>query len=85
MDAAEKTFRDHLIRVVLVTNFCKQEFEKLGTKIYTPTDDEKAQWIEQCGHTRPEWNAIKMEILGDPDIFFKLLAATKINNGYTYR
>ena len=82
MAAAEKTFQDHLKRIIQVTQFCKQGFEKLETQIYTPSNDEKAEWVNQCGHFRPEWKAVKKKILGDPKHFSKLLEATKTDNGY---
>ncbi len=81
-DAAEKTFQQHLSKVVDITHACISDFNRRGTKIYIPTDEEKAFWIKQCGHQRPEWNAVKNRILGKTAEFHKLLDATKINNGY---
>jgi len=82
-DASEKTFREHLISVSQITDACTRSFEGSGTRIYTPSNEEKDEWISRCGPTKPEWTAIKKAILGDEKTFQKLVEATKINNGYT--
>ena len=49
-------------------NFCTQEFAKLGTEIYTPTQQEKNVLAESFGHTNPAWLPVKKRLLGDDGI-----------------
>jgi TRAP-type C4-dicarboxylate transport system substrate-binding protein len=44
--------------------FVSQELIKLGTSIYTPTQQEKATLAQEFGHENIAWNPIKMELLG---------------------
>jgi len=83
-EAAEKTFIEHLTKVAQVTEYCKQGFETLGTKIHTPSDDEKAIWLEFCGHNHPAWAPVKRRIIGSQKRFNELLEAANVNNGYIY-
>ncbi len=83
LDAADKTFRQQLKKVGEITASTSKKFEEQNTMIYTPTADERAAWVKECGHARPEWNASKKAILGDPSVFSKLIDATQINNGYS--
>jgi TRAP-type C4-dicarboxylate transport system substrate-binding protein len=46
-------------------NYCSQEFNKLGVKIYTPTSLEKEVLAKSFGHTNPEWDEVKKRLLGD--------------------
>jgi len=45
--------------------FCIQGFAKLGTKIYTPTPQEKEVLAKSFGHTNPAWEPVKKRLLGD--------------------
>jgi TRAP-type C4-dicarboxylate transport system substrate-binding protein len=80
--AADKTFREHLIKRGSVNESCERLFNEQGVRTYTPTTDEKQQWYQQCGHSRPEWDRHKKNILGDIGLFDKLLDAAKHSNGY---
>ncbi len=84
MEAADKTFREHLQIAGNVSAYCETEFRKLGVDIYTPGADEKSEWIAQCGHQRSEWDRYKRRILGDKKNFDQLVEATRVNNGYWY-
>jgi TRAP-type C4-dicarboxylate transport system substrate-binding protein len=81
--ASDKTFREQIKKAEQITDACIKVFELAGTTVYMPTSDEKQQWIDQCGYSRKEWDPIKAKILGDSTLFEQLLAATKVNNGYT--
>lgn len=83
-DAAEKTFQQHLLRTREVTQYCIDEFARLGTTLYVPTEQERAAWIECCSPHHQKWNSIKKDLLGDVGVFDRLVEATKINNGYIY-
>ncbi len=80
--AARQTFKDELQQVGQVTNRCAKALRSYGCKIYRPNEDEKAQWIEQCGHQRPQWSAVKKRLLGDEKAFEQLLEASKNSNGF---
>jgi len=45
--------------------FCIKEFAKLGTKIYTPTHQEKEALEKAFGHINPAWEPVKKRLLGD--------------------
>lgn len=80
--ASEKTLRQQLQWVLPCTENCRGEFKRLGVETYTPTIDEKAKWRDIAGFHRPEWAAMKEQILGKVGIFDELLEASKTNNGY---
>jgi len=46
-------------------NFCSKAFAELGTKIYTPTPQEKAVLSESFGHHHPAWEPVKKRLLGE--------------------
>lgn len=81
-EAAHKTFEEHLIRSVEVRQNCIDGFKTVGVDIYNPTPDEKAQWVNQCGHSRPEWRSFKKGILGNEALFDQLLEASLKTNQY---
>ena len=81
-DAADKTFLDHLRITPEITQHCITGLKNRGCKLYRPTEEEKQQWIELCGHQRPEWRATKKKLLGKEALFSQLLEATQQNNGY---
>ncbi len=83
-EAAKLTFREHLSLAPQSTALCRQGFLDLGTRFYTPSEEEKSRWIACCGYQRPEWDRFKTELLGDRRRFDALLAATRDNNGYHY-
>jgi len=82
-EAADKTFTEHLENILQIEQTCQQELMALGTQLYQPTQDEKSQWIDCCGHQRQEWSPIKRALLGDEKLFAHLVEATQINNGFT--
>jgi TRAP-type C4-dicarboxylate transport system substrate-binding protein len=83
LDASKKTFKEEIKKVVQINHRCISEFNQMGTKIYMPTKDEKEQWMRECGYARPEWKSVKKNILGEVEVFHKLIDATKVNNGFT--
>ena len=50
------------------SRFCTQEFAKLGTKIYTPTQQEKDVLAQSFGHTNPAWIPVKKRLFGEDGI-----------------
>ncbi|MFK7824395.1 MAG: TRAP transporter substrate-binding protein [Oligoflexales bacterium] len=44
--------------------FCSNEFQKLGTKIYTPTPEEREELAKAFGHSHKSWESIKKKLLG---------------------
>ncbi len=79
--ASQQTFEKQVQRTAEITEDCVKYFELMGAKVYTPNQDEMQEWIEQCGHMRPEWRDVKKEILGDSKLFDHLLAATTEKRG----
>ncbi len=61
-------------------DFCVSEFNKNGTKIYTPTQNEKNILADAFGHTNPAWDPVKKKLLGKNGmkIFDELYKAAKI-------
>ena len=45
-------------------DFCSNEFKKLGTKIYVPTDAERKALADAFGHSHKSWEPIKKNLLG---------------------
>jgi TRAP-type C4-dicarboxylate transport system substrate-binding protein len=45
--------------------YCIKEFAELGTKVYTPTPDERKVLADAFGHTQPAWEPVKKGLLGD--------------------
>lgn len=81
-DASEKTFREHLNNITSIKAACTQSFKEMGTRIYTPNQNERDEWINRCGPKNKQWSTIKYKLLGDEKTFQKLVEATQINNGY---
>ena len=80
--ASEMTFTQHLAKTRTVQQACAQQLMKSGATVYTPTLEERREWVKRCGSQRREWLNIKKDILGDTSTFERLIAATKTNNGY---
>ena len=81
--AADNTFQEQIKRSSQITENCIKSFEASGTNVYMLTDDEKQQWIDQCGSSRKEWNPIKKEILGDLKVFDQLFEAAQTKSTHT--
>lgn len=80
--ASEMTFTQHLATTKIVQQTCAKKLVESGTTLYTPTREEQRDWIRRCGSQRREWLDTKKNLLGDVDTFERLIAATKVNNGY---
>lgn len=61
-------FQDVQVRQVALYQrskaYCTEKFSELGTRIYTPTPDEKKAFSDLFGHTNPAWDRIKTQLLG---------------------
>ncbi len=80
-DACDQVFRQQIQGVTDITNNCLLALKESGIGIYRPSFDEKAQWLECCGHQHASWGSIKKSILKDDQLFSKLLEAANTNNG----
>lgn len=80
--AAELTFVEHLKVMPEITEHCITGLKSRGCQFYQPTNDEKQQWVDLCGHQRPEWAATKKRLLGSEKGFEQLLEATQTGNGF---
>ncbi|ALO42496.1 TRAP transporter substrate-binding protein DctP [Pseudoalteromonas phenolica O-BC30] len=81
-DSAKATFEDHLNTILDIELTCQHNFSKLGTSIYTPTDEELFVWKDRFGHKQPAWRSVKKQLLGDLKTFDKLLDATNETSPY---
>nr|WP_297459050.1 TRAP transporter substrate-binding protein [uncultured Halomonas sp.] len=82
LEAADVTFRENLAKVPAARAYAYDQMRQAGVSIYTPSEDELAQWKASCGHQLPAWDDTKRELAGSLDVFEKLLAATEVTNGY---
>ncbi|EPC00422.1 hypothetical protein L861_14205 [Litchfieldella anticariensis FP35 = DSM 16096] len=82
LQAADVTFRENLAKVPAARAYAYYEMRQAGVTVYSPTEDEVAQWKERCGHQLPAWDDTKRELAGSLEAFDKLLAATEVSNGY---
>ncbi|MBD1580911.1 TRAP transporter substrate-binding protein DctP [Pseudoalteromonas sp. S16_S37] len=74
-DAAQQTFEQHLAQIPRIERYCELGLKQLGTKVYTPSVDEMAQWHAIAGHQRPQWQPFKKALLGDEALFGKFFDA----------
>jgi hypothetical protein len=58
------------------------ELGKSGVEFYSPSEDERAQWVELGGHQRPEWDDFKVDLTGSVEAFERLRAAAEEFSGY---
>jgi len=84
-DACDQVFQQQILGVTDITNNCLLALKESGVSIYRPSSEEKAQWLECCGHQHASWDSIKREILKDEQLFPQLLEAAETNNGYTLK
>ncbi|MAY73040.1 MAG: C4-dicarboxylate ABC transporter [Halomonas sp.] len=82
MQASDVTFRENLAKVPAARAYAHDQMRLAGVEVYSLSDEEKAQWVERCGHQLPAWDETKRELAGSLEAFDKLLAATEVQNGY---
>ncbi|KXS37067.1 TRAP transporter substrate-binding protein [Modicisalibacter tunisiensis] len=82
MRASDVTFRENLAKVPAARAYAYYEMRHAGIDIYSPTEDEIAQWKAKCGHQLETWNDLKVQLAGSMDNFNALLEATGVSNGY---
>ena len=82
MQASATTFRENLAKVPAARAYAYNQMRQAGVDVYSPTEDEIAQWRDRCGHQLADWDETKLELAGSMEVFEKLLAATEESNGY---
>jgi TRAP-type C4-dicarboxylate transport system substrate-binding protein len=80
--ASEVTSRQNLAKVPSARAYAIAEIGKAGVEFYAPTEEEHAQWVERCGHQRPEWEPVKVELAGSVAVFDKLREAAEAPSGW---
>ncbi len=80
--ASDVTFRQNLAKVPAARAYAMAEMTKSGVQFYTPTPDEREQWIAKAGAQLPAWDEIKLELLGSLEKFDRLQEAANTFNGY---
>lgn len=81
-EASEVTFRQNLAKVPAARAYAMYQLQQAGVQFYSPTKDERQQWIDKAGHQLPAWNDFKKELAGSLSSFDKLLQAAKTYNNY---
>lgn len=81
--AAKLTFEQHLQQVNRVSDNCRQAFANANVKTYQLSNEQRAKWVEQAGHQKEEWQAVKSQLLGDVSLFEQLLEAAGANNQFS--
>lgn len=83
--ASELTFLQNIAQVPAARTHAMMEMTAAGVQFYTPTAEERAQWIEACGHQRAEWNTFKERLAGSLGAFEELHeAATTMGRYYVH-
>ena len=80
--ASDITSRENLAKVPAARAFAMSELRKGGVKFYSPTPDEKKQWVAKAGSQLPAWDDIKKELCGSLKNFDKLMEAANTNGSY---
>jgi len=80
--ASDVTFRQNLAKVPAARAYAMAEMAKSGVQFYTPTPEEREQWIAKAGAQLPAWDDIKKELLGSVDKFDALQEAANTFSGY---
>ena len=63
--AWEEIRQVQLLQYENANKYCSEEFVKLGTTIYQPTQYEKDVLEIEFGHKRVEWDQVKTRLLGE--------------------
>lgn len=80
--ASDVTFRQNLAKVPAARAYSMAEMGKAGVQFYSPTPEEKEQWVAKAGAQLPAWDEIKKELLGSLAKFDTLQEAANTFNGY---
>lgn len=76
------TFLQNLAQVPASRTHAMMEMRKAGVQFYTPTEDERQQWVEACGQQRSEWDNFKKDLAGSLDAFETLYEASQTQSQY---
>jgi TRAP-type C4-dicarboxylate transport system substrate-binding protein len=80
--ASEVTFRQNLATVPAARAYSMYQLRQAGVQFYEPTEQELAQWKEQCGHQLAVWDDTKKRLAGSIDAFESLLEAAGRDSTY---
>lgn len=80
--ASEVTSRQNLAKVPSARAYATAELGRAGVQFHAPNEDEHAAWVERCGHQRPEWEPVKVELAGSLAVFDKLREAADAPSGW---
>lgn len=78
---ARITFLQNLAQVPASRNFAMNEMAAAGVEFYSPTEEERAQWVEAAGAQRSDWDDVKKELVGSLATFDKLREAAETDSG----
>ena len=81
-EASEVTFRQNLAKVPAARAYAMYQLQEAGVQFYSPTKEERQQWIDKGGHQLSKWNDFKKDLAGSLATFDKLLEAANTYSGY---
>lgn len=81
--AGQVTQMQNFAAIPAAQAYAMHKMEKFGIKFYTPTADERQQWIEKAGAQLPAWDSTKKELAGSLGVFDKLEEAAKTQGSVT--
>lgn len=82
-EAASGTFREQIQRISVITATAEKRFIDMGVGIHQLEEQQQQEWRECCGYQHHSWLRFKQSILGDEKLFFRLLDAAQIHNGFS--
>jgi TRAP-type C4-dicarboxylate transport system substrate-binding protein len=80
--ASEMTSRQNLAKVPAARAYAMAELAKAGVEFYVPTPEEKELWVAKAGAQLPDWDDIKVELVGSLANFDALAEAANTFNGF---
>jgi len=80
--AGEVTQMQNIATVPAARAYAMRKMSESGVKFYTPTDDERQQWIDKAGAQLDVWNEEKKELAGSLDTFEKFREAAQTQGKY---
>jgi len=76
------TFLQNMAQVPASREYAFAEMAAAGVKFYLPTAEEFSQWKAAAGFQRPEWDSVKVQLVGSTSVFEKLNAAAQTQGKY---
>lgn len=82
-EASERAMVESFAQVPTCRAYALAQMDNAGVRSYKPTAAELEHWVDATGEQRPEWDRLKIELLGSLNVFERLKAAASVKGGYT--